>query len=297
MNAPDARWGRLYVVATPLGNPEDITARAIRVLREADLIACEDTRRLSRLRGVHEIRTPAISYFEHNESRRVPELVARLLSGETIALISDAGTPAISDPGYGLVRAAIDAEIAVVPVPGPSAVVAALSAAGLPTDRFVFEGFLSSKAGERRRALELLRRESRTMVFYESARRLTELLTAMIQAMGPARQAVVMREMTKTYEEAVRGSLSEVLLHFRENPPLGEITIVLAGVNQMEGSASGPVMIDERAAMALLREAGLSLKDASAVVSKLSGVPRREVYQSSLDAAAAAQQQKSERDN
>jgi len=297
VNASDSIKGRLYVVATPLGNAEDITARAIRVLREADLIACEDTRRLARLRGAHNIRTPAISYFEHNESRRVPELVARLRRGESIALVSDAGTPAISDPGFGLVRAAIDAGITVVPVPGPSAVVAALSVAGLPTDHFVFEGFLPSKAGERRRELERLSRESRTIVFYESARRLTELLAAMIEAIGAARQVVVMREMTKTFEEVVRGSLSEVLLHFRENSPLGEVTIVMAGADKTEGSASAPETIDAQAAMALLREAGLSLKDASAVLSRLSGVPRREIYRAAVKAHSSAEGHKRDRDD
>ena len=180
--------GVLYVVATPIGNAEDISVRAIRVLSEVDLIACEDTRRTGRLLATHSIRTSTISYFEHNEGRRIPELIARLRSGETIALVTDAGTPAISDPGYRLVRAAIDAGIRVTAVPGPSAIIAALAVAGLPTDRFAFEGFLPSKTGERERMLAELAREERTLVIYEAARRLPRLLSELIAAIGPERQ-------------------------------------------------------------------------------------------------------------
>ncbi|MGH7839877.1 MAG: 16S rRNA (cytidine(1402)-2'-O)-methyltransferase [Candidatus Binataceae bacterium] len=271
----------LYVVATPIGNAEDITARAIRVLREAALIACEDTRRTGRLLAEHGIRTPTISYFEHNEERRTPGLIARLAAGETIALVTDAGTPAIADPGYRLVRAALAAGIPVTAIPGASAVVAALSVAGLPTDRFVFEGFLPARAGERRRALERLQREDRTMVFYEAARRLTETLAAMAEAFGVDRAGVVMREMTKTHEETLRGTLAELAERFKQTRALGEVTIVVAGGvgERIEPRVNG---LEEAAALEVLRAAGLSLKDASTVLAKLTGERRRDVYQRGL---------------
>src|SRR5579863_2187303 len=161
--------GILYVVATPIGNPDDISARAIRTLAEVSLIACEDTRRTGQMLARHQIGTPTVSYFEHNEERRTPELVARLKAGAKIALVTDAGTPAISDPGFRLVRAALEAGVRVIAVPGASAVIAALSVAGLPTDRFTFEGFVPSRDAARRSALEALRTERRTMVFYEAA--------------------------------------------------------------------------------------------------------------------------------
>jgi 16S rRNA (cytidine1402-2'-O)-methyltransferase len=279
--------GVLYVVATPIGNPEDISARAIRMLREADVIACEDTRRTGRLLAEHQIGTRTISYFEHNEDRRVPELIARLQAGATIALVTDAGTPAISDPGYRLVREAHDAGIRVSAVPGPSAVIAALSVAGLPTDRFVFEGFLPAKGGERKRALERLRREPRTIVFYEAARRLTVSLKVIVEVLGDDRAAAVIREITKTYEETVRGTVAELLAHFNEHEALGEVTLVIEGADLTPGNSIEPVgagedAIDEAAAIAVLRGAGLSLKDASEVIAKLTGARRRDVYQRAL---------------
>ena len=274
--------GMLYVVATSIGNPEDISARAIHVLREADLIACEDTRRTGRLLAEHVIATPTVSYFAHNEDRRVPALIARLETGATIALVTDAGTPAISDPGYRLVRAAVDAGIRVSAVPGPSAVIAALSVAGLPTDRFVFEGFLPAKAGERKRALERLRHEPRTIVIYEAARRLADTLKAMLEVLGGARAAVVLRELTKTYEEALRGTLVELVKHFEEHEALGEVTIVIEGARDAVAPALEECAFDEPAAIAILRDAGLSLKDASEVIAKLTGARRRDVYQRAL---------------
>jgi 16S rRNA (cytidine1402-2'-O)-methyltransferase len=282
------RRGTLYVVATPIGNAEDATARAIRILGEADLIACEDTRRTGRLLAMHDIRTPTISYFEHNEERRTPELVARIIAGATVALVTDAGTPAISDPGYRLVRAALDAGIRVVAVPGASAVIAALSVAGVPTDRFVFEGFLPARGGTRRHALERLRGERRTIVFYEAARRLAETLEALAAAFGGERAAVVMREITKVHEETRRGTLDELVGHFQANEPLGEVTIVVAGKgstarDEVEANSGGGVgEFDETGALALLRAAGLSLKDASEVIAKLTGARRRDVYQRAL---------------
>jgi 16S rRNA (cytidine1402-2'-O)-methyltransferase len=273
--------GALYVVAVPIGNAEDITARAIRVMREADLIACEDTRRTGRMLADHNLRTPCISYYEHNEDRRIPELIEKLATGATIALVTDAGTPAISDPGFRLVRAAIASEVPVKAVPGPAAVISALSISGLPTDRFVFEGFLPSRAGERQRRLAELRREPRTMVFYEAARRLPETLAAMIEMFSAKRQGVVLREMTKTYEEAIRGPLGEIAEHFGRHAPLGEITLIVAGAEESDVLHTQQD-VNEAMMLEVLRDAGLSLKAASAVIAKLSGASRREIYQRAL---------------
>jgi 16S rRNA (cytidine1402-2'-O)-methyltransferase len=271
----------LYVVATPIGNPEDLSVRAVRVLREANLIACEDTRRTGKLLATHGIRTRTLSYFQYNEERRIPELLAHLKAGETVALVTDAGTPAISDPGYRLVRAALDAGISVRAVPGPSAVIAALSIAGLPTDRFVFEGFLPAKSGERKRRLDYIRHESRTIIFYEAARRLVDTLEAMAEILTGDREAVVVREITKTYEETQRGTLAGLIEHYKAHAPLGEIAIVVAGaVDCPPAQASNA--LDEAAAMDLLRNAGLSLKDASEVLAKITGASRRDIYQRAL---------------
>jgi len=276
--------GALYVVATPIGNPDDFSARAIRILADADLIACEDTRRTGQMLASHQIRTPTISYFEHNEERRVPELIERLSVGAQIALVTDAGTPAISDPGFRIVRAALDAGIRVVAVPGPSAAIAALSVSGLPTDRFAFEGFLPARDASRRRALDSLRSEPRTMVFYEAARRLADTLAAMAIAFGDSRAAAVVREISKTYEETIRGTLIDLERRFRATPALGEVTIVVEGAASTISAESHDtqVTIEVPIAVEALREAGLTLKQASAVVAKLTGRGRREVYQDVL---------------
>ena len=283
--------GVLYVVATPIGNLEDVSARAVRILGEVDVIACEDTRHSARLLSAHGIRTPTISYFEHNEQQRTPVLIERLARGENVALISDAGTPAISDPGYRLVSAAMAAGIRVAAVPGPSAAVAAISVSGLPTDRFTFEGFLPQRTGARRNAIAALKRESRTMVFFEAARRLAGTLEDMATTFGATREAVVVREITKTFEESVRGTLAELHARFAAAEPRGEIVLVVAGasapatagVNDMTGEAitveaAGGVAITVEA----LCDAGLSLKDASAAVARLTGTSRREIYQQTL---------------
>lgn len=280
--------GALYVVATPIGNPDDISARAIRTLGEVDAIACEDTRRTGQLLASLKIRTPTVSHFEHNEARRVPELVERMKAGHKIALVTDAGTPAISDPGFRLVRAALEAGLRVIAVPGASAVVAALSVAGLPTDRFAFEGFVPSRDAARRSALEALRTESRTMVFYEAARRLADTLGAMAAAFGESRDAAVVREISKTYEETVRGSLGELAQRFRATPALGETTIVVAGASAETnaGADAGSITVEVNAAIDAMRAAGLSLKQACAVVATLSGRGRREVYQTALKSSS-----------
>ncbi len=275
----------MYVVATPIGNPDDISSRAIRTLSEVSLIACEDTRRTGQMLARHQIGTPTVSHFAHNEERRVPELIARLKAGEKIALVTDAGTPAISDPGFRLVRAALEANVPVMAVPGASAAVAALSIAGIPTDRFMFEGFIPARDAARRSALDELRREPRTMVFYEAARRLADTLGAMAVAFGESRDAAVVCEITKTFERTIRGTLGELERRFRATPALGEIVIVVAGSPQDSKSGAadaGAVTIDVREALDVLREAGLGLKQASAVVARLTGMGRREVYQDAL---------------
>jgi 16S rRNA (cytidine1402-2'-O)-methyltransferase len=272
--------GVLYVVAMPIGNADDISARAIRTLGEVSVIACEDTRRTGQVLARHQIRTPTVSHFEHNEERRVPELIERLKAGENIALVTDAGTPAVSDPGFRLVRAALAAGLRVLAVPGASAAIAALSIAGIPTDRFTFEGFVPARDGARRSALDLLRREPRTMVFYEAARRLPDTLAAMASALGESREAAVVCEITKTYEKTIRGTIGEMERRFRATPALGEITIVVAGAANESGALAAA--IDPREALEILREAGLGLKQASAVVARLTGMGRREIYQDAL---------------
>jgi 16S rRNA (cytidine1402-2'-O)-methyltransferase len=271
--------GILYVVATPIGNPGDITMRALEVLRDVDLIVCEDTRRTGAMLAAHQIRKPLISHFEHNEDRRVPELIERMRAGERLALVTDAGTPAISDPGYRLVRAAHAAAIRVTAVPGASAAIAALSISGIATNRFTFEGFLPPRDSARRKALDALRTESRTMIFYEAARRLGETLAEMADVFGSDRGATVVREITKTYEETIRGALSQLAERFRLKQALGEIVIIVEGAPERDSTASSSaatLTVED------LIEAGLSLKQASALIAKLTGASRREVYQEAL---------------
>lgn len=280
MAASEARrGGTLYVVAMPIGNPGDLSPRAVSVLGEVDLIACEDTRRAGRVLAEHSIRTRTVSYFEHNEERRAPEIVARMRAGEDVALITDAGTPAISDPGYRLVRAALDAGARVTAVPGPSAAVAALSIAGLPTDRFAFEGFPPTRSGDRRRFFDRIARDPRTIVLYEAARRLAETLAEMAAAFGGDRPAVVVRELTKTHEEIARGNLAELAERFRAGQALGEVTIVIGGAPESAAVEGG---LDHGRACEILCAAGMSLRDAANALAEITGVSRREIYQEGL---------------
>ena len=274
--------GVLYVVATPIGNPDDLSPRAARTLAESDLIACEDTRRTGRLLAAHRIKTPTISYYEHNEERRTAELIERLEGGASIAVVTDAGTPAISDPGFRLVRAAHKAGIRIAAVPGPSAAIAALSVAGLPTDRFTFEGFLPSRDAARRNALEALVDEPRTMVFFEAARRLAETLDDMTAAFAADREAAVVREITKTHEETARGTLAELARRYQSEQALGEVTIVVAGASHRAGDSRRPAA--RAITVAMLVDAGLSLKQAAKLVAKLSGESARIVYQRAVKA-------------
>ncbi len=219
--------GTLYVVSTPIGNLEDITLRALRVLSEVRCIAAEDTRHTRKLLSHHELSTPMTSYHEHNERTKAPELIGRILEGDDIALVSDGGTPNISDPGYSLIGMAIEEEVAVVPVPGPSALIAAASVAGMPVHDFFFAGFCPAKPGKRRRRIESLGELRSTVIFYESPHRLVAFLRDAEEVLG-ARNAAVAREMTKLHEETVRGTIPELRAHFEAHPPRGEMTVLIA---------------------------------------------------------------------
>jgi len=220
--------GKLYLVPTPIGNLEDMTFRAINVLKEADLILAEDTRTSGKLLKHYDIGTPMQSHHMHNEHKTVERIIARLKSGETIAVISDAGTPGISDPGFLLTRSCVEEGITVDCLPGATALIPALVNSGLPSDRFVFEGFLPVKKGRQTR-LQILAEESRTMVFYESPHKLLKTLTQLATYFGEERSISVSRELTKMYEETIRGTIVEVLTHYTKNPPKGELVLVVAG--------------------------------------------------------------------
>jgi len=220
--------GKLFLVPTPIGNLEDITFRALRVLKEADLILAEDTRNSGKLLKHFEIQTQMYSHHMHNEHKTVDNIVSRIKAGETIALISDAGTPAISDPGFLLTRACVEAGVEVDCLPGATAFVPALVNSGLPNDKFVFEGFLPVKKGRQTR-LNILAEETRTMVFYESPHKLIKTLGHFIEYFGEDRRVSVSREITKMHEETIRGTASEVLQHYTDNPPKGEIVVVVEG--------------------------------------------------------------------
>jgi 16S rRNA (cytidine1402-2'-O)-methyltransferase len=267
------RPGTLFVVATPLGHLEDITLRALRVLRSVSLVACEDTRRTGTLLRAHGIEAPLTSYFEHNERLKGASLLATLREGRDVALVSDAGTPGISDPGYRLVRDARAEGIAVVPVPGPSAATAALSVSGLPTDRFLFVGFLPPKAAARRRALAALSAEEPTLVLFESPVRVVQSLGDMLDALGD-RDAFLCREATKAHEEYVRAPLSRLRERLAAREVVkGEIVLVVAGAPPRSASDEDPLALYER----LVAE-GLTRREAVKEAARRVGRPAREVY-------------------
>lgn len=267
----------LYLVATPIGNAADVTLRALAVLGGADVIACEDTRVTSKLLALHGLSRPLIPYHDHNADRVGPRLIERLKGGEIVALVSDAGTPLVSDPGYRLVKAAIEAGIRVIPIPGPSAALAALVVSGLPTDRFLFQGFLPSRASQRRQALAALARVPATLVFMESARRLADSLADMAHVLGP-RPACVAREMTKLFEEVRRGALPDLAARAREEgPPKGEVTVVVA-----PPVAGAPAAVDLDALLGAALGAA-SLSEAVRRVAAETGLPRRQVYARALE--------------
>lgn len=269
------KQGTLYVVATPIGNLEDITLRALRILKECDIIAAEDTRRTKKLLSAYGIATPLTSLYDQNEARKSPSLIAQMQSGKTIAYVSDAGTPAISDPGYILVREAVAHSIHVVPLPGPSAVITSLSASGLPTDSFVFYAFLPSRSGKRRQFLTSIREEEKTMVFYESPNRLISTLLDIHTIMGD-RRVVIFRELTKIYEEVFRGRVAAILNSLKERKIKGEITIIIEGAEKSAPEFS-PEKIHKRYE-ALHRDTGFSTRDIVNIIASEMGLSKKDVY-------------------
>jgi 16S rRNA (cytidine1402-2'-O)-methyltransferase len=272
--------GSLYVVATPIGNLADLSARAIEILGGVDGIVAEDTRHSGKLLQHYALHTPMTALHEHNERDLAPQLVQQLVEGRSLAMISDAGTPLISDPGFNLVRLAREADVPVVPVPGPSALICALSASGLPTDRFVFEGFLPSRRTARRNRLEQLCRESRTLIFYESSHRIVESLQDMQEQFGDQRQAVVARELTKQFE-TIRGDTLAALVQWitaDPNQQKGEFVVLVQGAGQVETHAVTPEA--EQILLVLLEE--LPIKKAAKLAARITGLNKRALYDRAL---------------
>lgn len=273
--------GKLILCGTPIGNLDDASTRLVNTLKRADVIACEDTRRTRKLLTHLGIEArDLVTYNEANERRRSPELVKRIVGGTTIALVSDAGMPGLSDPGYRLVRAAVDNDVTVEVVPGPSAAISALAVSGLAPGRFVFEGFLPRKRSERRRHLESLLEEKRTLVFYESPHRITDALADLAEVLGD-REAALARELTKMYEEVVRGTLSDLARRVVEQPPRGEITLVVQGAVGAHREEVAPAELARRAR--LLMSHGVERKEALHEVAHAAGVPRRAVFDALLE--------------
>ncbi len=273
-----ATGGCLYLVGTPIGNLEDITLRALRILKEADQIACEDTRHTQKLLTHYDIHKPLVSYHEHNELTRAPELVMALEQGAKIALVSDAGMPLVSDPGHRLVALCLRHDIPVVPIPGPSALLASLSASGLPSEEFLFVGFLPARSGERRRALERLRIEDRTLILYEAPHRVAECVADALEILGD-RPACLAREVTKLHEEFLRGKLSEIAASLEKRAARGEITLILGPA---EASQERP-HVDSAQSLAarveeLMHQAKLDRKEALKLAAKERGLTRRAAY-------------------
>lgn len=262
------------MVATPIGNLEDITLRAIRILKEANLIAAEDTRHTKKLLNHYGIGTPATSYHEHNEESKIASIIEKIEGGKSVALVTDAGTPCVSDPGYKLIRGAVKAGVKVISIPGPSAIIGALSSSGLPTDEFTFKGFLSSKEVARKKELAIMAKIETTYIVYESPGRLIKLLKNVEEIMGNV-NIVVARELTKVYEECIRGTVSEVLGKLGEAKVKGEITVVIR---------SNPVKVDnnyEEVLTVMLSE-GTTVKEASSIISSDYNVSKKEVYKKAL---------------
>ena len=267
--------GTLYVVATPIGNLEDISFRAVRILKEANLIACEDTRQTRKLLDHYGIETPAVSYHEHNEAERAAELVSKLHAGQTIAQVSDAGMPRISDPGYRLIKLAIENGIAVVPVPGASAMIAALVGSGLATDSFEFHGFLPAKSGQRRTVLERFRDADHTVVVYETPHRIHEAVEDIVATLGPTRPLVIARELTKVHEEFLRGSAKDILERLQKGDLKGEITLLIG--KSEAGALSEGKDLSARL-KEIMREQKIDEKAALKVLAKETGRAKSEVY-------------------
>jgi 16S rRNA (cytidine1402-2'-O)-methyltransferase len=273
-----AKSGTLYIVGTPIGNLEDITFRAIRILQTVNTIAAEDTRHTGKLLQHFQIATPQISYHQHNRLSRQEELLTRLKQGNAIALVTDAGMPGISDPGYELVKACIEAEIPVIPIPGVTAAITALTASGLPTDRFIFEGFLPVKGKERRDRINAIQHEPRTLIFYEAPHRLLETLNDFASILGDNRQIVVARELTKLHETFWRGTIKEAIAFYSSRgEPKGELTLVVAGA-----SVEDYLVLSEaelKTELRQLMERGMTRSQASRQLAQLTNLPRRQIYQ------------------
>jgi 16S rRNA (cytidine1402-2'-O)-methyltransferase len=275
----DIQTRTLYVVGTPIGNLEDMTFRAIDVLRKVNTIAAEDTRHTGKLLQHFQITTPQISYHDHNRRTRHPELLRRLQQGDSIALVTDAGMPGISDPGYELVKACVEHGITVVPIPGVTAVITALSASGLPTDRFAFEGFLPAKSQERRQHLETIQADPRTLVFYEAPHRVRQTLSDMVVVLGGDRSVVLARELTKLHEQFWRGTLAEAEAYYRLHEPQGEFTLMVSGYAAIEPVLSESAL---KAELQQLLQQGLSRSQASRQLAQQTALPRRQIYQLAL---------------
>ncbi len=274
--------GTLYLVPTPIGNLGDISPRAKKTLAEADFIAAEDTRVTLKLLNHLEIKKPLVSYYEHNKAESGPRIVERLLAGECCALVTDAGSPAISDPGEDLVALCAKADICVCAIPGPCAVVTALSVSGLPTGRFCFEGFLSTNKKSRREHLDSLKGEMRTMIFYEAPHKLQNTLKDLCAAFGTERRISLCRELTKLHEQILRMTLGEALAYYTENDPRGEYVLVLEGAPEPAGQT---LTLEDAVALALQRiEGGASKKDAVREVSRETGFPKNALYEAVLQA-------------
>src|SRR5437660_1009924 len=276
--------GCLYLVGTPIGNLEDVTLRALRILKEVDQIACEDTRHTQKLLTHYDIHKPLVSYHENNELTRAPELVVALEQGAKIAIVSDAGMPLVSDPGHRLVTLCLRHQIPVVPIPGPSALLASLSASGLPNEEFLFVGFLPARSGERRRALERLRIEDRTIILYEAPHRIAECVADAGEVLGN-RNACIAREVTKLHEEFRRGKLSELSASLEERPARGEITLLIGPEAPADArtQANSAQSLTDRVEE-LIRQAKLDRKEALKLAAKERGLTRRDAYSQMVDA-------------
>jgi 16S rRNA (cytidine1402-2'-O)-methyltransferase len=290
-NSTQCRGGCLYLVGTPIGNLEDMSFRAVRILQEVDQIACEDTRHTLKLLNHYNIKKSLASYHEHNELTRAPELLHAMEQGAKIALVSDAGMPLVSDPGHRLVTLCVRHKIPVIPVPGPSALLAAISASGLPIEEFLFMGFLPARSGERRRALEHLRIEDRTIVLYEAPHRIAECIDDALKILGD-RPACIAREITKLHEEFLRGKLSELVASGKARPPRGEITLVIGAAQASETQHRGESSqgLAERVEE-LMRQAKLDRKEALKLAAKERGLTRRDAYDQLLEAREAAEEE------
>jgi 16S rRNA (cytidine1402-2'-O)-methyltransferase len=274
--------GRLFIVGTPIGNLQDITLRAIETLRSVDLIACEDTRHSKILLDKYSIKKPTTSYHKFNIKTKTRSIISRLKQGKNIALVSDAGMPGISDPGQELIKAAIDEEIRVEVIPGPSAAISALSISGLRTDKFCFEGFLPSKKSERIKALNQLSGETRTIIFYETPHRLVQTLNDIKQYLGD-RNICVAREITKKFEEVSRGKVSEMIRKFTESKPRGEFVIIIEGIKGLKAKKGRKGNEEYIKLIKDMIRAGLSRNDAVKIIAKRLNVPKNELYRASLE--------------